>query len=258
MFIASNGETAWPLDRAIDAVTWVASQGLAILGGEAWLVDADRGITGLIPLVGSTIPGVRGWTGEDRRPSEAWANYVDRCLRHAVAALRAEQASAPTEIPSELMPHLRYNFTFAHEAGMTDPGAPLITGDYYIGADGPQIILFLHSRSAVEWLDAMFRNAAEGSASIDLTRDSRVQVNGLAGLRLGTRDSGPSMSVRLVEHELLPTFEWSATKDGWLTCSGLIRPFLEGEHGHQYFDYEGIHDAVIEVSYGERWPTGPG
>lgn len=115
MYIASNGETAWPLERAVDAVTWIASQGMAILGGEAWLVDPERGITGVIPLVGSTIPAVRHWTADDRRPKEGWAEYVDRCLRHAVTALQAEEASAPTEIAPELMPYLRYNITFTRE-----------------------------------------------------------------------------------------------------------------------------------------------
>jgi hypothetical protein len=115
MVIASNGETAWPLDLAVDAVTWISSQGLAILGGEAWLVDPDRGITGLIPLIGSTIPAVRGWAAEGRVPNEGWATYVDRCLRHAVTALRAEESAAPTDIPSHLVPYLRYNITFAPE-----------------------------------------------------------------------------------------------------------------------------------------------
>lgn len=139
---------------------------------------------------------------------------------------------------------------------MTDASEHLITGDYYIGSFGPQIILFFHSMTAVEWLDSLFRGAAEGSASIDLTKESRVHITGLAGLRLRTRDSGSSIAVQRIKQGPLPTFEWSATKDGWLTCAGLIAPFLEGEHGHQYFDYEGIHEAVIEVSYGEELRTG--
>jgi hypothetical protein len=115
MFTASNGETAWPLDRAVDAVTWIAARGLALLGGEAWLVDPERGITGIIPLVGSNIPAVRSWTAEDRRPNELWADYVDRCLDRAIIALRAEENAAATEISPELIPYLRYNVTFVPE-----------------------------------------------------------------------------------------------------------------------------------------------
>jgi hypothetical protein len=115
MFTASNGETAWPIDRVVDAVTWIAARGLSILGGEAWLVDPERGITGLIPLVGSNSPAVRGWAADDRRPHEGWADYVDRSLDHAITVLRAEESAAPTEISPELIPYLRYNVTFQRE-----------------------------------------------------------------------------------------------------------------------------------------------
>ena len=135
---------------------------------------------------------------------------------------------------------------------MTHASELLVTGDYYVGSSGPHIILFLHSPRAVEWLDSLFRSAAEGSAPFDLAQDPRAQITGLSGLRLRTRDQGPSIVVQRVQQERLPTVEWSATRDGWLMCSALIEPFLEGKRGHQYFDYEGTHEAVIEVSFEEK------
>jgi len=117
MFTAPNGEIAWPLEEAVDAVRWIAQTGLAVLGGEAWLVGDDGVRTGLIPLQNSDTLAVRGWSAEERAPAETWANYVDRCLRHALNALRAESKGVGTEVKPNLRPYLRYNVTFASEAG---------------------------------------------------------------------------------------------------------------------------------------------
>jgi hypothetical protein len=116
MFAASNGEVAWPIEHAVDAVTWIASKDLAVLGGEAWLVEDDGRITGLIPVEGSTISAVRGWVADDRRPNESWSDFVQRCRREAVAALQAESSGATREISATTLPPLLYNVTFEAEA----------------------------------------------------------------------------------------------------------------------------------------------
>jgi hypothetical protein len=106
MFTAANGEIAWPLEHAVDAVTWISSNDLAILGGEAWLVDSAGRITGLIPMDGSTIPAVRGWSAADQRHDESWPGFVERCRREAVTALQAESTDATREIPATARLHL--------------------------------------------------------------------------------------------------------------------------------------------------------
>lgn len=132
---------------------------------------------------------------------------------------------------------------------------PLITGDYYLGADGPTIILFPRSRDAVEWLASLFEEAKGSTTPRDLLNDPSVHITGLESLSLVGRASGPAIQVRKIGQGSKPSFEWSATKEGWETCSGLLEPFLRGKTGHQYFDYEGIHDATIEVSFGEDHPA---
>jgi hypothetical protein len=116
MLAASNGEIAWPIEHAVDAVTWIASKDLAVLGGEAWLVDDAGRISGLIPVEDSNIAAVRGWDVEDRRPNESWSDFVERCRRQAVAALQAESTYATREIPATARPQLIYSVTFEAKA----------------------------------------------------------------------------------------------------------------------------------------------
>jgi hypothetical protein len=117
MFITSSGEVAWPLDRAGDAAAWIASQGLAIVGGEAWLVDQAGRIMAVIPVTGSTIPAVRGWSVRGRQPDEQWAGFVARCLNDALTALRREGETINDEVPADLRDQLRYNMTCVSEQG---------------------------------------------------------------------------------------------------------------------------------------------
>jgi hypothetical protein len=115
MFSPSNGEVAWPLDRASDAAAWIARQGLALLGGEAWIVDEAGRIMAIIPVTGSSIPAVRGWSVKARQPDEHWAAFVARCLNDALAALRRESETINEEVPADLRDRLRYNMTFVSE-----------------------------------------------------------------------------------------------------------------------------------------------
>ena len=127
MLKAANGELAWPIGEAGAAVSWIASKGLAILGGEAWLVgpapgiadlpplgrdDAGHVIFGFIPFVGSSTPAVRGWRVEDKQPHEEWDGFVARCQRESLAALAKEAEAIQREVPAATRDQLRYNLTF--------------------------------------------------------------------------------------------------------------------------------------------------
>ena len=131
---ASNGELAWPLERAGEAATWIASKGLAILGGEAWLVgppagieglggippwghdEAGRIIMGVIPVTGSSAPAVRGWTDvKAKQQGEPWSVFVARCLSQALAGLQGEAGRVDEEVPANVRHLLRYNMAFVSE-----------------------------------------------------------------------------------------------------------------------------------------------
>lgn len=113
MFTSSWGEVAWPIEHAVDAARWIASKGLAVLGGEAWWVDERGAISGLIPLRDTDVPAVRHWSAADRGQAEPWRDFVDRCVREALAALQAEEADGVRSIPDSVRIGVRYNISFS-------------------------------------------------------------------------------------------------------------------------------------------------
>ena len=115
MFKSSSGELAWPLDEAGEAVTWIASRGLSTLGGEAWHLDEVGQITAVIPVTGSAIPAVRGWSVKDRQQDEHWQAFVVRCRDEGLIALAREAATIREEVPPTLHRGLRYNLTVVSE-----------------------------------------------------------------------------------------------------------------------------------------------
>jgi hypothetical protein len=105
-FRADNGEWAWPREAAVVASAWLAANGWAVLGGETWLVGADRVID---------IPYHWGWDLSRREPAESWEDY---CRRGAEAAKEALTAGAPQEeqtLPAESRASVRYNLTLCSE-----------------------------------------------------------------------------------------------------------------------------------------------
>jgi hypothetical protein len=99
MFKVSNGELAWPLESAGEAVTWIASNGLAVLGGEAWRLGEAGRVSGVIPLIGISVPAVRGWSVAASKPDESWADFVERCLSDARSSLSGEAARIDDDVP---------------------------------------------------------------------------------------------------------------------------------------------------------------
>lgn len=127
----------------------------------------------------------------------------------------------------------------------------LVTGDYYIGALGPTIILLLASPTAASWLEDEFKHVARSSRPRNLTDDPRIELSGVTGLTLGLRHSGPDIELRQVGGDDSPSFLWTGTEDGWRRLAGLMEPLASGETGHQYLTRERVDDALIEASLGE-------
>lgn len=137
------------------------------------------------------------------------------------------------------------------------PTQLLITGDYYQGATGPTIIMFLKSTEAAEWLQTLFRDIAHRGEARVITGEPEVQITGVDRIVLARRSDagGPSGTLRRVAGGSRPSFDWNATMEGWLYLSDLVQPFTDGITGHHYLADDGIGDAVIELSYGEPHPT---
>jgi len=127
----------------------------------------------------------------------------------------------------------------------------LVTGDYYLGAFGPTIILVLASPAGAAWLEDEFRLAARAERPRNLLDDHRIEVRQISALTLDLRESGADVELRRIGDES-PTFLWTATKDGWQRLADLLKPLSTGQNGHQYLTREGVDDALIEVSLGEH------
>lgn len=105
---SSNGELAWRRADLPAAIEAVSRAGLAILGGEVWLVRGT-GWTGLIPDRRSDIPGVWSWDTSERRAGEEWQAYCDRCASEFTEAINNMRLE---EVPTELTADLWFNLTY--------------------------------------------------------------------------------------------------------------------------------------------------
>jgi hypothetical protein len=145
-------------------------------------------------------------------------------------------------------------------SGETEDDPVLIIGDFYPGAYGPTIILFLKSIEAANWLRDVFEEVVRLPAPKLITNDPHMRVTGLTDLALVCRGEGPEIELRTAGRDDPPSFLWSATTNGWRHLIGLMGPFCDGHPGHQYLTREGIDDALVEVSLDERqgeWPPVP-
>ncbi len=85
-FRPASGEYAWRRPDACRAVDALADAGLAVLGGELWMVRGEE-IWATLPQR-SGPPAVYHWSC-DRRPAEPWVAYVARAAAEAVSAIEA-------------------------------------------------------------------------------------------------------------------------------------------------------------------------
>lgn len=128
----------------------------------------------------------------------------------------------------------------------------LVTGDYYEGAFGPTIILFLGSPAGAMWLEDEFRRVAQSGRPRDIADDPRIELANVTALTLALREAGPDVELKRVDGDDSPSFLWTATEDGWQRLAGLMEPLSSGQTGHQYLTRERVDDALVEVSLGEQ------
>lgn len=108
-FRTASGEYAWPRPEAIRAVHALADAGLALLGGELWLVKAHE-IQPMFPVEGGG-QAVLGWAS-NRLDSEAWSAFVTRSRSESLAAIAA-QPSRDVSVPEGF--GVYYNVTWADQ-----------------------------------------------------------------------------------------------------------------------------------------------
>ena len=112
-FTARNGELAWPRGDIENALTSLAADARAVLGGEVWLITGADNWDGLIPQRDGSAPGVYSWNTAPRAVAESWPTYCQRTASEsieAVRAIRVEQETLP-----ELVDRLRFNVTYVAE-----------------------------------------------------------------------------------------------------------------------------------------------
>jgi hypothetical protein len=131
-------------------------------------------------------------------------------------------------------------------------GDVLITGDYYVSAGGPAVLLVLASIRAAIWLDEVLQRVHEFSTPWSITADSRVEVMNVADISIVYNAVGREVDFRKVADNDSPRFLLSLTAHGSHYLRGLIEPFIRGESGHQYLTQGGVDDALVELSMGEH------
>jgi hypothetical protein len=94
----SGTDASWPLDRTAEVIEWLGAHGLAVLGTELWVVQAN-GIQSL-PLGADRTRGVYGNT-VNRRKDERWDAFVERSTAETLAYLDAFDPSAIAEKGSQ-------------------------------------------------------------------------------------------------------------------------------------------------------------
>jgi hypothetical protein len=131
-FRAYNGELAWVRSDVIEVSGILAAAGLAILGGEAWLVryegedwstvlpqtDASpragygSNWYGIFPAAPGQLPGVYAWDFRERwQPaSETWEQFCGRAAAHTISVIM--RLHPEEDVPPDLSPRVRYNLTY--------------------------------------------------------------------------------------------------------------------------------------------------
>jgi hypothetical protein len=111
-FQTPDGALGWNRDDARLAISALARQGLAVIGGELWWVpDVDRRWTVLVPRRGGDAA-VQTWTTE-REDGEDWPAFVGRCAAESTAAV--ERWPDPDDLPADLAGRILYNLSWVSE-----------------------------------------------------------------------------------------------------------------------------------------------
>jgi hypothetical protein len=104
----AEGEYAWRRPEALRAARALADSGLAILGGELWLVHGGE-IHGVLPQR-SGPPAVYHWESK-RKPAESWAAFVARSYSESYSAINGLPPEGEVDALTDA--HTYYNLTWA-------------------------------------------------------------------------------------------------------------------------------------------------
>jgi len=107
----SGEEYGWQRIDALRAVDAVTTAGLAVLGGEVWLVVGDS-IWGVVPQR-CGAPAIQHWSCE-RRGDEAWAAYASRSATEGRQAISSIPDLSSAVLPERALVY--YNLTWASES----------------------------------------------------------------------------------------------------------------------------------------------
>jgi hypothetical protein len=111
-FRASNGELAWNREDVRFAISILAQQQQAILGGELWWVpEGARDWTGLIPQRHGP-DAVYPWSSE-RMAGEDWPTFVKRSADESLQAI--ERWPGLDDLPINLQGRVLCNLTWVSE-----------------------------------------------------------------------------------------------------------------------------------------------
>lgn len=115
-FRARNGELAWTRRDAGRVADALAAAGMAILGGEVWLVGDDGWWEPRIPTGEGEPAAVHSWAPEPpaRQDVESWAEFCARTRDYTAVVLAAAEVEALAPVP--VRDRLRYHLTWVSEA----------------------------------------------------------------------------------------------------------------------------------------------
>lgn len=141
----------------------------------------------------------------------------------------------------------------AHSA--PEPGLdglmPLISCDFYLGADGPTVIIETSAPEGLGLLQSLFERLASGSVGFAVRLSDQAQVSiseSLQDIEFNVVSNSPSCHFRMRDGG---GFSWAGTPEEWETIGLLIQPLTQGS-GHQYLTDLPSDDAIVEVSYAEQ------
>jgi hypothetical protein len=103
----AGGDYAWPRGDALRAANVLRTAGMAILGGELWLVQG-RAVSGLLPRA-TGLSSVYRWESE-RQPTESWADFVARSYSETIGAIDSLPYVDELQLPPDAA--IYYNLTW--------------------------------------------------------------------------------------------------------------------------------------------------
>ena len=113
----SGDEYAWKRGDALRAIESLTTAGLAILGGEVWLIAGDD----IVPIIPQKdgVAALEHWTCE-RHGGEQWRAYVFRSATEARSAIQRLPDLTSAAVPTHA--RIYYNITWTAESEQQHAG----------------------------------------------------------------------------------------------------------------------------------------